>query len=90
MKPNRKRRRAEKSIERRQAFDELLRLIDDAWYTDKQVAQLYGGVHPKSIWRWVRLGLIPAPVKLGPNIARWSGRSIRLDQEKKAQQSQAA
>jgi predicted DNA-binding transcriptional regulator AlpA len=82
-KPNRKQRRAEKSIERRQAYGEPIRLVDDHWYTDKQVAQLYGGVHPVTIWRWARLGLISKPVALGPNTSRWLGRSIREDQEAK-------
>ena len=29
-----------------------------------------------TIWRWSKLGLIPQPVKLGPNCTRWVRRSI--------------
>ena len=29
------------------------------------------GVSPATIWRWVREGRFPAPVKLGDNITRW-------------------
>lgn len=88
-KQNRKQRRALKSIERREAFDELLRLIDDAWYSVKQVAQLYGGVHKITVWRWAKDGIIPPPTKLGPNTSRWHGKAIREDQERKRAASAA-
>ena len=28
-------------------------------------------VSPATWWRWVKLGLVPAPVKLGPNVSAW-------------------
>ena len=34
------------------------------------VANRYG-VSPNTIWRWVREGKFPAPVKLGENCTRW-------------------
>jgi len=34
-------------------------------------------VHPVTIWKWVRAGLLPQPVKLGPNTTRWHADQIK-------------
>lgn len=36
----------------------------------RPVANRYG-VSPATIWRWVREGKFPVPVKLGENCTRW-------------------
>ncbi len=41
-----------------------------AWLTVKQLANRYGA-HEATIWRWVREGRYPSPIKLG-NLTRWS------------------
>jgi len=59
-----------------------LKLNDDFFYTDRQVAKIYG-VHPITIWNWARRGIISPPTKIGPHTSRWQGRSIRRDVERK-------
>lgn len=29
------------------------------------------GIGPATVWRWVKAGRLPAPVKLGPNVTAW-------------------
>ena len=40
------------------------------YLSDQQIAQRYA-VSRGSIWRWVREGAFPKPVKLGPGCTRW-------------------
>jgi predicted DNA-binding transcriptional regulator AlpA len=40
------------------------------------VAALHG-VGPATVWRWVRSGRLPAPVKLGPNTTAWRVGELR-------------
>ena len=37
---------------------------------DTEVAARYGISKP-TVWRWVREGILPAPVSLGPRCSRW-------------------
>ncbi|WP_372614264.1 helix-turn-helix transcriptional regulator [Halomonas sp.] len=41
------------------------------WLSVKQLANRYGA-HEATIWRWVREGRFPQPVKLAGNLTRWS------------------
>jgi predicted DNA-binding transcriptional regulator AlpA len=44
-----------------------------AWHI-KEVAKFFGGtrpLHPATVHRLVRRGVIPAPIKVGPQISRW-------------------
>lgn len=34
------------------------------------------GVSPATIWRWVKAGNFPAPVKLGPNATGWRATDV--------------
>ena len=38
--------------------------------TDLQVAERYAVSRP-TVWRWVRIGHMPAPEAIGPNTRRW-------------------
>jgi predicted DNA-binding transcriptional regulator AlpA len=40
------------------------------------VAALHG-VGPATIWRWVKAGRLPAPIKLGPNTTAWRVGDLR-------------
>ena len=40
------------------------------------VAALYS-VGPATVWRWVKAGRLPAPVKLGPNTTAWRVGELR-------------
>lgn len=41
-----------------------------AWLSAKQVCLRYSISQP-TLWRWVKLGRFPSPVKIGPNTTRW-------------------
>ncbi len=40
------------------------------FYTDREVGERYG-VSRLSVWRWVRDGRFPPPVKVGSRATRW-------------------
>ena len=40
------------------------------------VAALHG-IGPATVWRWVKSGRLPAPVKLGPNTTAWRVGELR-------------
>ena len=40
------------------------------YFSDKQLAKKYG-VHRTTIWRWVKQGTFPNPVKLSQGCTRW-------------------
>jgi prophage regulatory protein len=52
------------------------------YYSDKQLAQKFG-VHRTAIWRWVKRGNFPKPVKLSPGCTRWLGDAVRDWEEKR-------
>jgi len=35
------------------------------------VKEITGGTSRVTIWRWVRAGIFPAPIKIGPNSSAW-------------------
>lgn len=45
--------------------------MEQIYLSDQQVAKRYG-VKRGSVWRWVRQGLFPPPVKISPGCSRWS------------------
>lgn len=47
----------------------------ESYMTATQVSEALG-VSVPTIWRWARAGIIPAPVKLGPQTSRWSSEEI--------------
>jgi predicted DNA-binding transcriptional regulator AlpA len=42
-----------------------------------ELARMFGGVSKATIWRGVRNGLFPKPVKFGPFLCRWSRREAQ-------------
>ena len=40
------------------------------------VAALHG-IGPATVWRWVKSGRLPAPLKLGPNTTAWNVGALR-------------
>ncbi|MEX0603838.1 MAG: helix-turn-helix domain-containing protein [Marinobacter sp.] len=40
------------------------------YLSDKHISERYE-VSRQTVWRWVREGKFPAPLKLGPNCTRW-------------------
>jgi predicted DNA-binding transcriptional regulator AlpA len=52
-------------------------LPDSAYVRLPVVMGLYGIKSPSTIWRNVKRGLIPAPVKLTPNLAGWNVGELR-------------
>lgn len=49
---------------------------------DKELSYFLG-VSRQTIWRWVREGKFPAPIKLGPNCTRWKVSDIEAWEAKK-------
>lgn len=37
----------------------------------KQVCEFFGYLHPSTIYRGIRKGWYPPPIKVGPNTSRW-------------------
>ncbi len=62
--------RAEKLLPQ---FDEL---PNSAYVSLEVVARLFGISNP-TVWRWVKSGHLPNPVKLGPNSTRWAVGALR-------------
>ncbi len=52
------------------------RLPDSAHVRLPVVAAL-NGIGPATVWRWVKAGRLPAPVKLGPNTTAWRVGDLR-------------
>jgi predicted DNA-binding transcriptional regulator AlpA len=47
---------------------------DEEWLDTTATCRFFGGtkpIHPATLWRGVKAGRYPKPVKLGPNSNRW-------------------
>lgn len=44
------------------------------------VVQALYGISPATVWRWVKSGRLPAPMKLGPNTTAWRVGDLRAVQ----------
>lgn len=49
----------------------------DPLVDEPNACELLGGVHRSTLWRWIREGKLPKPIKLGPGVARWRMSHIR-------------
>ncbi len=41
----------------------------------RTVCRLFGGtkaIDQSTLWRWVKAGRVPKPIKVGPQVRRWS------------------
>lgn len=54
-------------------FDQL----PDSAHVRLPVVAALRGISPPTVWRWVRTGRLPAPVKLGPNTTGWNVGELR-------------
>jgi predicted DNA-binding transcriptional regulator AlpA len=52
-------------------------LPDSAFVRMPVVAALNGGVPPQTIYRWIKEGRHPAPVKLGAQVSAWNVGAMR-------------
>jgi prophage regulatory protein len=41
-----------------------------------ELATLLGDVHIMTIWRWVKVGKLPKPIRLSPRAVAWRGADI--------------
>ncbi|MDR0478583.1 MAG: AlpA family phage regulatory protein [Burkholderiaceae bacterium] len=48
-----------------------MRTIPDVLYREKQVLKIFAPVHRATWWRWIKQGIAPHPVKLGPHVVAW-------------------
>lgn len=54
-------------------FDQL----PDSAHVRLPVVAAWRGISPATVWRHVKAGLIPQPVKLGPNTTAWNVGALR-------------
>jgi predicted DNA-binding transcriptional regulator AlpA len=50
---------------------------DDGWMSMNQLREFCGGVSRASVYRWIRLDILPLPVQLGPGKVFFSRREVR-------------
>ncbi|NWO07152.1 MAG: helix-turn-helix domain-containing protein [Alteromonadaceae bacterium] len=50
------------------------------FYTVDEVSSRYK-VSTKTIWRWVREGRFPRPIKVGPGTTRWREKDLQAFEE---------
>ena len=53
-------------------YKDVLPLGDDDLLDKNEVCQMLGGIHPSTLWRMVRAGKWPKPIKINTQIRRWS------------------
>jgi prophage regulatory protein len=49
------------------------------WVSDRTLAEYYE-VSRATIWRWVKIGKLPAPQKIGENCTRWDFEVIQSNE----------
>ena len=52
------------------------------YLSDLQISKKYG-VHRTTLWRWVKNGNFPKPVKLSPGCTRWAEDALKEWESKK-------
>ncbi len=51
--------------------------LPDAAHVRLPVVAALHGIGPATVWRWVKSGRLPAPIKLGPNTTAWQVGALR-------------
>ena len=59
-------------------------LADEAYIRLPAIRSIYGGVSHATIWRWVAIRAIPAPIKLSPRVTAWRVGDVRADLARRA------
>jgi prophage regulatory protein len=59
-------------------------LDPNKYYPASYLAERYA-CHPVTIWKWVARGILPRPVRLGPNLTRWAGAAIEQHERQRAE-----
>ena len=57
------------------------------FYSDKELAARYR-VTRQTIWRWVREGVMPPPLRIGKAATRWEDSTIRRWEDSKREAAQ--
>lgn len=50
----------------------------ETMYREKQVLEKFAPVHRVTWWRWVKAGIAPPPVALGPKATAWRESDLKL------------
>jgi predicted DNA-binding transcriptional regulator AlpA len=56
-------------------LDLLPPLDPNAFYSVKYLARRWG-VHQITVFKWAAAGILPKPLRIGPNTSRWIGSDI--------------
>ncbi len=51
--------------------------LPDSSHVRLPVVAAWLGIGTATVWRWVRAGRLPRPVKLGPNVTAWRVGELR-------------
>jgi predicted DNA-binding transcriptional regulator AlpA len=51
--------------------------LPDAAHVRLPIVAGLNGISAPTVWRWVKTGRLPAPVKLGPNTTAWNVGALR-------------
>jgi predicted DNA-binding transcriptional regulator AlpA len=38
----------------------------------KDTCRFFGNIHPSTLWRGIKAGRYPQPIRIGPQLRRWS------------------
>jgi len=49
----------------------------DPFLSQREVQKIAGGKSRVTLWRWVRLGIFPSPVQIGPNSIGWRSSAVQ-------------
>ena len=55
---------------------EGLEPLGDLYFRDTEIAKKFG-INRTSVWRWVKAGILPPPIKFSEGCSRWPGAVVR-------------
>ena len=51
--------------------------LPDSAHVRLPTVAAWKAIGPATVWRWVKAGRLPAPVKIGPNVTAWRVGDLR-------------
>jgi predicted DNA-binding transcriptional regulator AlpA len=63
--------------------------LPDSAHVRLPIVAALNGISDPTVWRWVKSGRLPQPVKLGPNTTAWQVGSLRRARQEACAEVQA-
>lgn len=60
-------------------------LLENHYLSDRDLAERFR-ITRGSIWRWVKNGILPPPVKFSPGCSRWSAETVEAFERSRSKQ----